>query len=83
MKPFEALVNVKHFKYQNIATIGRQYIPKDFVVVGIVECLQPDHGGWKLIDSHGAGTAVFPFTTGKGVGTETCGMDNVFPPDDL
>ena len=29
---------------------------KTFVVVGIVECLQPDRGdGWELIDSHGAG----------------------------
>ena len=27
-----------------------------FVVAGIVECLQPDCGGWELIDSHGAGT---------------------------
>ena len=26
-----------------------------FVVAGIVECLQPDGGGWELIDSHGAG----------------------------
>ena len=26
-----------------------------FVVAGIVECLQPDRGGWDLIDSHGAG----------------------------
>ena len=26
-----------------------------FVVAGIVECLQPDRGGWELIDSHGAG----------------------------
>ena len=25
-----------------------------FVVAGIVECLQPDRGGWELIDSHGA-----------------------------
>ena len=54
-----------------------------FVVVGIVECQQPDRGGWELIVSHGAGTVVCPFTTGRGVGTETCGMDNVFPPDDL
>ena len=23
-----------------------------FVVAGIVECLQPDRGGWELIDSH-------------------------------
>ena len=38
---------------------------------------------WELIDSHGAGTVVCPFTTGRGIGTETCGMDNVFPPDDL
>ena len=49
-----------------------------FVVSGIVECLQPDRGGWELIDSHGAGTVVCPF-----IGTETCEMDNVFPPDDL
>ena len=54
-----------------------------FVVAGIVECLQPDRGGWELIDSHGAGTVVFPFTTGREIGTETCGMGNVFPPDDL
>ena len=54
-----------------------------FVVAGIVECLQPDRGGWELIDSHGAGTVVCPFTTGRGIGTETCEMDNVFPPDDL
>ena len=24
-----------------------------FVVAGIVECLQPDRGGWELIDSRG------------------------------
>ena len=40
-------------------------------------------GGWELIDSHGAGTVVCPFITGRGIGTETCEMDNVFPPDDL
>ena len=50
--------------------------------LAIVECLQPDRGGWELIDSHDAGTVVCPFTTGR-VGTEICGMDNVFPPDDL
>ena len=55
---------------------------RTFVVVGIVEFLQPDRGGWEVI-SHGACTVVCPFTTGRGVGTETCGMDNVFPPDDL
>ena len=41
--------------------------------------------GWELIDSHGAGTVVFfvfLFTAGRGKGTETCEMDNVFPPDD-
>ena len=54
-----------------------------FVVVSIVECLQPDRGGRELIDSHGAGTVVCPFTTGRGIGTETCGMDDVFPSDDL
>ena len=26
---------------------------------------------------------VCPFTTVRGIGTETCGMDNVFAPDDL
>ena len=35
-----------------------------FVVMGIVECLQPDRGEWELIDSHGVGTVVCPFTTG-------------------
>ena len=52
-------------------------------VAGIVECLQPDRGGWELIDSHGAGTVVCPFTTNRVKGTETCEMDNVFPPDDF
>ena len=37
----------------------------------------------ELIDFHGADTVVCPFTTGKGVGTGTYGMDNVFPPDNL
>ena len=36
----------------------------------------------ELIDSHGAGTVVCPFTTGRGIGTEACETDNVFPPDD-
>ena len=54
-----------------------------FVVAGIVEGLQPDRGEWELIDSHGAGTVVWFFTTGKGIGNETCEMDNVLPPDDL
>ena len=48
---------------------------RTFVVAGIVECLQPERGG--------AGTVVCPFTIGRGVGTETYGVDNVFPPDDL
>ena len=47
------------------------------------EDLQPDRGGWELIDSHGAGTVVCRFTTGSGIAFETCGMDNKFPPDDL
>ena len=38
---------------------------------------------WELIDSHGAGTVVCLFTTVRGIGTETCESDNVFPPDDL
>ena len=25
---------------------------RTFAVVGIVDCLQPDRGGWELIDSH-------------------------------
>ena len=56
---------------------------RPFVVAGIVECLQRDRGGWELIDSHGAVIVVCPFTTGRGIGTETCEMDNVFSPDDL
>ena len=52
------------------------------LALSIVECLQPDRGGWELIDFNGAGTVVCLFTTSRGVGTETCGMDNVFPPDD-
>ena len=54
-----------------------------FVVAVIVECLQPDRREWELIDSYGAGTVVCPFTTGRGIGTETCEMDNVFPLDGL
>ena len=63
--------------------LGRQYVSKGVVIAGIVDCLQPDHRGWELIDSHGADTVVCPFTTGRGIGTETFEMDNVFPPDDL
>ena len=63
--------------------LGRQYVSRSFVVAGIVECLQPDRGGWELINSHGAGTVVGPITTGRGIGTGICEMDNVFPPDDL
>ena len=63
--------------------LGRQYVSKGVChVAGIVECLQPDRG-WELIDSHGAGTVVCPFITGRGIGTETYEMDNVFPRDDL
>ena len=40
---------------------------KAFVVAGIVECLQLDRGWWELIDSHGIGTVVCPFTTGRGM----------------
>ena len=32
---------------------------RTFVVVGIVECLQPDRGEWKLVDSHGAPAQLF------------------------
>ena len=34
------------------------------------------------ISSH-TGTVVCPFITGRGIGAETCGIDNVFPADDL
>ena len=27
--------------------------------------------------------SIIPFTTGRGTGAETCGLDDVFPPDDL
>ena len=63
--------------------LGRQDVSKDVCLVGIVECQQSGRGGWELIDSHGAGTVVCPFTIGRGIGTETCGMDNVFPPDEF
>ena len=64
--------------------LGRQYVSKGVCrVFGIVECVQPDRGGWELIDSHGASTVVCLFTTGRGIGIDTCEMDNVFPPDDL
>ena len=42
---------------------------RTFVVVDIVECLLY--------------SPTVSFTTGKGVDTETCGMDDLFPPDDL
>ena len=63
--------------------LGGNMSRRAFVVAGIVECLQPDRGGWELIDSHGACTVVCPFTTGRWIGTDTCEIDNVFPPDDL
>ena len=41
------------------------------------ECGSPLH-------SHGAGTFGSPYIkTGRGMGTETCGVSSVFPPDDL
>ena len=46
-------------------------------------CTRPDHEGWELIDSHGAGTLVYPVNTGRGIGTDTCEANNVIPPDDL
>ena len=69
--------------YKLMVCYGGNMSRRASVVAGIVECLQPDRGGWELIDSHGAGTVVCPFITGRGIGTETCEMDNVFPPDDL
>ena len=44
-----------------------------------VYSLTVEDGSW----STGAGTVVCPFTTSRGIDTETCEMDNVFPPDDL
>ena len=58
--------------------LGGNMSRRTFVVVGIVECLQPDRGGWELIDSRGAGTVACSFTTGRGVGTETCGWTICF-----
>ena len=45
-------------------------------------CIWADNGGWELIDSHDTGTFVYLLNTGRGIGIETCGLDNVFPPDD-
>ena len=53
-----------------------QYVPKDV-------CRRWHCRVWEQIDSHDAGSVVCPFTTGRSIGTETFGMDNVFPPDDL
>ena len=40
--------------------------------------------GGSPLHSHGAGTFGSPFVkTGRGIGTETCGVNCVFPPDDL
>ena len=65
------LLIVRGWKYrrggENIVTI---FSPRGEDIVGV------------KISSH-TGTVVCPFTTGRGIGTETCEMDNVFPPDDL
>ena len=42
--------------------------------------------GWEYREvkiSYHTGTVRCPFTTGRGIGTETFEMDNVFAPDDL
>ena len=49
----------------------------------IVDCLWPDPGGWELIDSHGADTFFCLLNIGRGMYTETWGIDNVYPPDDI
>ena len=33
--------------------------------------------------SHGASTCSQPMKTGRGISAETCGLGDVFPPDDL
>ena len=49
----------------------------------IMECLWPDHGGCELINPHGVVPAHLStlLNTGRGMTTETCGVDDVFPPD--
>ena len=42
-----------------------------------------ERGGWELIASLGAGTFVCLLITGREIDTETCEVDNVFPPDDI
>ena len=49
----------------------------------IVECPWPDHEGWDFFNSHDAGTLSIPLITGRGTGTDTCGMRIVLPSDDL
>ena len=34
-------------------------------------------------NSHGASTSSIPLKAGRGISAETCGLDDVFPPDDL
>ena len=57
----------------------RQYVSKG--VCRCWHCRVSTAWPWELIDSHGVGTFVCPFTTGRGIGTETCEMDNVFLPE--
>ena len=62
--------------------LGRQYVSKGVCRCWLC-CLQSDRGGWELIVSHGVGTVVCPITTVIRMGTKTCEMEDVFPPDDL
>ena len=40
-------------------------------------------GSWFNEYSHGTSTFVCPMNTGRGIGTETCGLDSVFHPNHL
>ena len=46
-------------------------------------CLSPDRGGWELVDSNGTVTYVCQLNIGRGIGTETYGMENGFLFDDI
>ena len=49
----------------------------------IVKCLWPDRGGLEFINIHAAGTAVYHIDYRSKISKKTCGVGNMFPPDDL
>ena len=42
-----------------------------------------DHSGWEFNCSHGASTSSIPSEASRGIHVEICGLDDVFPPNDI